>query len=284
MPRTPSPQVVLTERLCRPQRIGLFGRRGVGKTTFLTMLYREAVGGRLPRLRLAAADARTADYLSDKVLQLEAGQPLPATLGETELRFHLYHGETRLELLIKDYQGEHVAVGRQEPIREFLRDCDAVWLCLDVLDTATPESLLCAEQEVEQLVEDYLTAEPEGALHRPMAVVLTKADLLGHDAPPPDELVREQFEMTRHALATHFPRHEMFAVSSLGGTLEGKPAVFTPQPVGLEGPLVWLAKVLRQQDLARLEQLWPSAARQTAVIERASGCFARRYPAEPETT
>src|SRR5207253_9826774 len=83
--------LALAQRLCRPQRIGVFGYRGVGKTTLLTMLYREAVRGRLPELRLAAADARTADYLSDKILALEAGQRLHATLAETDLRFHLYH-------------------------------------------------------------------------------------------------------------------------------------------------------------------------------------------------
>src|SRR3954454_22861874 len=106
MARSQSLAVVLAERLCRPQRVGVFGHRGAGKTTLLTMLYREAVGGRLPGLRLAAAHPRpllsrggvggrppalrlapapprTADYLSDKVLQLEAPQPLPATLGET---------------------------------------------------------------------------------------------------------------------------------------------------------------------------------------------------------
>src|SRR5215472_16856345 len=132
MKRTQSPAVALAERLCRPQRIGVFGHRGVGKTTLLTMLYREAVGGRLPGLRLAAADARTANYLADKILQLETGQPLPATLAETELRFHLYHPDAQLDLLIMDYQGEHVALGREEPIRDFLRECDAVWLCLDV--------------------------------------------------------------------------------------------------------------------------------------------------------
>src|SRR6516165_3811650 len=190
MARAPGPQVVLTERLCRPQRIGLFGRRGVGKTTFLTVLYREAVGGRLPGLRLAAADARTADYLADKVLQLEAGQPLPATLGETELRFHLYHQGSRLDLVVMDYQGEHVALGRDEPIRDFLRACDAVWLCLDAPAADTPASRLGAEQEVEQLVEDYLAAEDPQVPHRPMALVLTKADLLGepdtHITPQPD--------------------------------------------------------------------------------------------------
>src|SRR5262249_8032774 len=108
MPRTQSSVVEVAERLCRPQRIGVFGHRRVGQTTLLTLLYREAVGGRLSGLRLAAADARTAEYLSDKVLQLEAGQALPGTLAETDLRFHLYHKTARCQLVVKDYQGEHV--------------------------------------------------------------------------------------------------------------------------------------------------------------------------------
>src|ERR1700722_11213851 len=153
MKRNPTAAEGVARQLCRPQRIGLFGRRGVGKTTLLTMLYRGAVGGRLPDLRLAAADARTAAYLADKVVQLESGQSLPATLAETDLRLHLYHRGNRVELLVKDYQGEHVAVGRREPIRDFLRDCDAVWLCLDDVPDATPGERLQAEQEVEQLVE-----------------------------------------------------------------------------------------------------------------------------------
>src|SRR5690348_9576300 len=177
MKRTPSLAVSLAERLCRPQRIGVFGHRGVGKTTLLTMLYREAVGGRLPELRLAAADARTANYLSDKIIPLEAGQALPGTLAETDLRFHLYHDGTRLDLLFKDYQGEHVELGRCEPIRDFLRDCDAVWLCLDAGGLADPAERLRREQEVEQVVEDYLSAEGVAALHRPMALAVTKADL-----------------------------------------------------------------------------------------------------------
>src|SRR5262249_37613599 len=152
MLRAPAPVTSLAERLCRPQRLGVFGHRGVGKTTLLTSLYREAVSGRLPGLRLAAADARTANYLSDKVIQLEAGQPLPGTLAETGLRFHLYHKTTRLELLVKDYQGEHVELGREEPIREFLRDCDAVWLCLDAELTSTPEASFRRQQEVEQAI------------------------------------------------------------------------------------------------------------------------------------
>ena len=49
---------VLEARLTRPKRIGLFGHRDVGKTTLLVMFYREASSGRVPGMRMAAADAR----------------------------------------------------------------------------------------------------------------------------------------------------------------------------------------------------------------------------------
>jgi hypothetical protein len=289
MRRSASAKAVLAERLVRPQRIGLFGQRGVGKTTFLTMLYREAVGGRFPGLRLAAADARTANYLSDKILQLETGQPLPATLGETELRFHLYHQGCRIELIVKDYQGEHVALGREEPIREFLRDCDAVWLCLDASLAASPHPRLQAQQEAEQMIEDYLAAERQEPRHRPTAFVLTKADLLtpaekyvGPTADPAalGDFVRQRFNITQHALASHCPDHGLYAVSSLGGPIrEGEEL----HPLGLDGPLAWLAGALRAQDEARLERLWELAPRDKALLERAGAAFAHRYPDAPAT-
>jgi hypothetical protein len=261
----------VAERLCRPQRVGVFGHRGVGKTTLLTLLYREAVGGRLPELRLAAADARTADYLSDKILALEGGQTLPATLGETDLRFHLYHKGARLDLLFKDYQGEHVELGRSEPIREFLRDCDAVWLCLDAGGLDDPAARLRREQEVEQVVEDYLSVEAVAALHRPMALVLTKADLMTAAADT-GAFAAQRLAMTRHALQAHAPKPGYFAVSSLGSRW---PAAL--EPVGLDAPLAWLALALQAQAEARLE--WPWAAGVTLdVLARCVAAFAQRYP------
>jgi GTPase SAR1 family protein len=52
------------------KRVALFGHRAVGKTTLLAMFYREASHGRVPGVRLAAADPATADYLADKIEQL----------------------------------------------------------------------------------------------------------------------------------------------------------------------------------------------------------------------
>jgi hypothetical protein len=274
MPRPPSPAATLTERLCRPQRIGVFGHRGVGKTTLLTMLYREAVRGRLPGLRLAAADARTASYLGDKILQLESGAALPGTLGETELRFHLYSGSDRIELVVLDYQGEHVELGRTEPVREFLQQCDAVWLCLDPPAAGEPGARWQAEQEVEQVVEDYLADERAGEPHRPMALVITKADLLQEGNPEAARTLLGQLGVTQHALATHCVWHEVFTVSSLGasGNLE---------PLGLDGPLGWLVQSLRAQDQARLERLWRIAPGDVRLLARATKTFARRYPDAP---
>jgi Double-GTPase 2 len=265
---------VLAERLCRPQRLGVFGHRGVGKTTLLSVLYREAVGGRLPELRLAAADARTAEHLAEKITQLEAGRVLPATLAETELRWQLYHCGSRIELLAKDYQGEHVELGRAEPIREFLRDCDAVWLCLDAATLSAPEERRGRQQEVEQFVEDVLSREPRTTLPRPVALLLTKADLLGADFPGRDA---EAFDLCRHALHTHFPNSARFAVSSLAA-LRG--AVDRGH---LAEPLAWLAAALQAQDEARLERLWESAGDRVALLERCVACFARRYPEAPAT-
>jgi hypothetical protein len=277
MPRHDQVSHLLAERLCRPQRVGIFGHRGVGKTTLLTMLYREAVGGRLPGLRLAAADARTADYLSDKILQLEAGQPLPATLAESELRFPLYRGETRVELLVKDYQGEHVELGREEPIREFLRDCDAVWLCLDAAGLSHPDARLRRQQEIEQLMEDYLAAEPQRSMERPVALVLTKADLLfdGPEAARGSEWAAA-FDMVRHALETHCPHSGLFPVSSLG-------RASALQPFGLAEPLNWLVEMLQVQDAARLEKLFARRA-EVDLLGRCVACFSGRYPGTTEAT
>jgi Double-GTPase 2 len=278
MPPAQTPTASLAERLCRPQRVGLFGRRGVGKTTLLTMLYREAVGGRLPDLRLAAADARTAEYLADKIVQLEAGQPLPATLAETDLLFHLYHNARRVELLLKDYQGEHVGLGRHEPVRDFLRDCDAVWLCLDDIPAATPADRLRAQQEVEQLVEDYLASRPPEEPHRPMALLLTKCDLQSGNS----ERAGTRFDMALHALATHCPGHAIFAVSSLGGPpVDG---ALSLRPLGLGEPLTWLVDALRKQDEARLDALWARRDVDLAVLGRCVACYANRYPDEPAAT
>jgi hypothetical protein len=265
----------LVDRLCQPRRVGLFGRRGVGKTTLLTMLYREATQGRIPGIRLAAGDERTAEYLRDKIAQLERGEPLPATLAQSELRFHLYAGEKgdhRIELLVLDYQGEHVELGQSDPIRAFFQSCDVVLLALDSLASASQGTQ--AEMEIEQLIERYLAQPPEGEAHRPMALLRMKSDR----SPPTDERFASQ---TMHSLAMHHaaatPAPTTFAVASFQS---GEGPVPTLEPQGLGDVLVWLAETVHRLDAARLAHLFRMSA---SVPQKRRGlqAFIRAYPEDP---
>jgi hypothetical protein len=135
---------------------------------------------------------------------------------------------------------------------------------------------------VEQLVEDYLATDPVRGLHRPMALVLTKSDVLDPSADL-EELAVDCYGMTEHALKTHFPHSGLFAVSSLGGPLpvDGLAAGFAPR--GLASPLAWLALALQDHDEARLEWIFAQAPDDLALLQRCVACFARRYPDAPAT-
>jgi len=67
------------------------------------------------------------------------------------------------------------------------------------------------QQEVEQLIEDYLKSEPQRTMDRPVALVLTKADLLNGQSSVISGQWSESFDMTRHALRMHCPRSEVCA-------------------------------------------------------------------------
>jgi GTPase SAR1 family protein len=272
----------LERRLTGAKRIALFGHRAVGKTTLLAMFYREASSGRVPGIRLASARPSTAEYLADKIAQVESGEPLAGTLAETELHLRLYHGLARFDLIVKDYQGEHASLGSDAPIRAFFADCDAVFLCLDPEGSAAPAQRRLLQQEVEELLERYIEASDDGTAGRPVALLVTKYDrVLAEGGPPPDQverLVDQRYGMTRHALAAHAPRSALFAVSSYGrGATDGRPPAEL-HPLGLEGPLVWLADQLEAIDREQLEWIWDLAPTDIPRLTRCVRAFERRYP------
>src|SRR4051794_3147647 len=197
----------LEERLTGPRRIGLFGHRNVGKTTLLAMFYRQASSGQVAGLRLAAGDPPSAEYLAEKVAQIESGEPLAGTLSETELKLRLYHGPARFDLIVKDYQGEDVGLGSEAPIREFFADCDAVFLCLDPETSDRPAERRRRQQEIEDLLERYIETGDDATAGRPVALLVTKYDRVIETGGPPadrvEDFVDAHYGMTRHALATN---------------------------------------------------------------------------------
>jgi hypothetical protein len=285
----------LETRLTRPKRVALFGHRNVGKTTLLAIFYRQASSGQVPGLRMAAAEARTAEYLAEKIAQIESGQPMAGSLAETELHLRLYHGPARLDLIVKDYQGEHVTLGSEEPIQEFFAGCDAVFLCLDPEGSTDPADRRRRQQEVENLLERYIERSEDARTDRPVAMLLTKFDRVlastaagdseGAGASPPslsgsfvERLVDERYGMTRHALAAHAPDGAIFAVSSFGPGAVGNRPPAELHPMGLEGPLSWLADQLEARDRAVMNQLWELAPHDLPRLERAVAAYERCYP------
>ncbi|MBI1322624.1 hypothetical protein GC170_05505 [bacterium] len=319
----------IEHRLTGPKRIGFFGYRNVGKTTLLAMLYRQASTGQIPGCRLASLDSGTAEYLADKIAQIESGEPPAGTMAETDLRLRLYHGPARMDLTVKDYQGEHVALGSREPIREFLAGCDAILLCLDPENALRPADRRRRQQEIEILLEQCLEQSERSHVHRPVALVLTKFDRVlaahharqightsRHDEADTDEddaydeqedylpqrarrpsaalpalspgeierLVESQYGMTAHALATHAKRSAVFAVSSygFGATADGRPPHHL-NPIGLEGPLTWLADQLESADRDQLDWLWDLAPDDLSRLGRCLKAYQRRYPESPHS-
>jgi GTPase SAR1 family protein len=281
----------LEERLTGAKRIALFGHRNVGKTTLLAMFYRQASTGQVPGLRLAAGDPPSAEYLAEKIAQIESGEPPAGTLAETELRLRLYHGPARFELIVKDYQGEHVTLGAEEPIQQFFAGCDAVLLCLDPEGSNQPADRRRRQQEVEMLLERYIERSEDGTAGRPVALLLTKFDRVlarasEEEASALDDpsgvgverFVEQHYGMTRHALARHAPRGAIFAVSAYGrGAKDGRPPAEL-QPMGLDGPLGWLAEQLEASDEEQLEWLWDLAPDDLPRLTRCVAAYERRYP------
>ena len=95
-----------------------------------------------------------------------------------------------------------------------------------------------------------------------------------------ERLVEQKYGMTRHALAQHAPppRGAIFAVSSYGHDGgNGRPPTEL-QPLGLEGPLSWLADQLETIDEDQLEWLWDLAPNDLPRLERAVASYEKRYP------
>lgn len=281
----------LEARLTGPKKIALFGHRNVGKTTLLAMFYRQAAGGQVPGVRLAAADPATAEYLAEKIAAIESGEPTGGTLSETELHLRLYHGPARFELIVKDYQGEHVTLGTDEPIQEFFAGCDAVFLCLDPEGSDDPAERRRRQQEVENLLERYIEKSEDISTDRPVALLLTKFDrVLARekegsvaDEAFVEELVDRQYGMTRHALRQHAPDGVIFAVSAFGPGSVGNRPPSVIHPMGLEGPLGWVAEQLEVRDRLQMELLWSIGADDLPRLHRCLAAYEKRYPRSNRT-
>ena len=88
--------------------------------------------------------------------------------------------------------------------------------------------------------------------------------------------------MTRHTLAEHAPEGAIFAVSSFGTSASGNRPPTDLHPMGLEGPLGWVAEQLEARDRADMNQLWGSRLAICPASDAASPPIERRYPVQTD--
>jgi hypothetical protein len=84
--------------------------------------------------------------------------------------------------------------------------------------------------------------------------------------------------MTRHALAAHAPEGAIFAVSSFGLCTTGNRPPAELMPVGLDGPLCWLAEQLEARDRADMTAIWETGRAEARRLQRCVTAYTHRYP------
>ena len=247
----------------------------MGKTTLLAMFYRQASSGRIPGLRMAAADAAYRRVSGGKDRPDRVG---PAHGGLARRDRAEAPALSRARAIRPDRQGlpgrtrhARIRASRSSSSSPTATPC---LLCLDPEGSTDLAERRRRQQEVENLLERYIDRSEDLSMGRPVALLLTKFDRVlagtaatessrGSGAEPPAELVErlvdERYGMTRHALAEHAPEGAIFAVSSFGPGAVGNRPPAELRPLGLEGPLGWVAEQLEARDRADMEQLWELA-------------------------
>ena len=233
----------LEHRLTGPQRIGLFGHRNVGKTTLLAMFYRQASAGQVPGLRLAAGDPASAEYLAEKIAQIESGEPPAGTLAETELRLRLYHrrGAVRPDRQGLPGRARHARLRRADPgVLRRLRRRSALPRPRGLgRARRAPAAAAGGGKPLRALPRPLRRRHHRPARRAALDQVRPRAGQLGPRRRPRtrttaswgvERLVEARYGMTRHALAQHAPRGAIFAVSALWPGGQRRPAAGRAPP------------------------------------------------------
>lgn len=248
--------------MCR--RLGVFGPRNSGKTTFWACLY-----GSTGSTNGSASftDEQTVRQLDALWQSLVMGNLAPATgQGEPQdLSFQLHSHATTWRVSTKDYSGNLVelpylrdqgtawtATDLRRSITEWIRNCDAMLVLIPAdLDAQPERAKVMFRRAAETLLDVFHHSDHQRSL--PVCLAITKSDTLAihPDSGSPilagepnaalpawlDDLV----DGVRYDV--HQSCAKAFLTSAFGSHAEDdatRPPITGPSPQGLEEPLIWL--------------------------------------------
>ncbi len=272
--------------MARTIRIGIYGPRNSGKTSYLAALFGKRAEG---NTCLQLPDDETINILSKLWGQLEQGHKLEATAKGTPkiIPLSLTHEGTVSRVLTEDYAGALVQRNRTEQsddasaggteetqeangnsrkkagdrdelaagVFDWMKDSDALLLIIDAdtLDHATKKELEERRNEIDLLITELQDGE---RLAKPLALVITKWDLYGEQ---PLMVEKEQarldaFIQSHHLLGDVAKAVELsgkefrvFPVSAFGGHDDkGYPPKDNVHPFNTLAPLAWCVERVRK--------------------------------------
>jgi hypothetical protein len=260
-------------------RIALFGPKNSGKTVYLTTVYShggnadDSVSAHI----LASDDASdgTHDYLTGAYRRLCDGDWPEATAFEQlrAIRFIITSEGVQSRVNIPDVAGEvtvrrrHVETGIQpeqalkaQILSEF-STFDGFLIFAPADDTVVGR-YLDFKWEVDGLLAALKErAAEDGMVRRPIAVVISKWDVVGQQEACDDECAsaarffRNTYPETATALDETCENWKVFPVSSTGPTVNGRPPEKL-QPRGVAAPLLWLVRSADESGLRRAAEFY----------------------------
>ncbi|HID77946.1 MAG TPA: hypothetical protein EYP56_18365 [Planctomycetaceae bacterium] len=252
-----------------PRMVAVVGATGVGKTVYLGMLV-DMLSRRVHPLQILARGAFSITLQQTAVAALAQCRFPEKTPNEPE-RWNWVHCQIRrprtrrtLELIVPDMSGEAILEEVEHPhttpvISAFLKKCCATMILVDAarLDDGLRDQEYFSMKFVSYLAE--LDPHPKtGWAHRPVAVVLTKADRAAGCRDDPEAYARSHAAGLWQQCSQRLQVCRFFAAGVAGGSalcvLRDGRRVQVPlrvEPHGIVEPFDWL--------LERLNRRKPSA-------------------------
>jgi|GEM_PF-2708709 len=276
-------------------KIALFGPTNAGKTVYLTTLYSH--GGNdddSVSAHVAASDDKddlTHDYLTKAFEQLRAGQWPDATVFEKlkSIKFTITSGGVQSKVQLPDVAGEVTGRGQKienwtefehELKKEILDEFstyDGFLIFAPADDTVKGDSVSFKWEVDSLLLALKERASTDGLIRRPVAVVLSKWDVIaskrtdvGDEQVVADEHFKHKYPETANGLTESCENWQVFPVSATGSTNHGRPPEML-RPTGVAAPIVWLLRTADRTSLERADEYVEKNKQQLFAKPDASG-------------
>jgi hypothetical protein len=247
----------------RPRMVAAIGASGVGKTVYLGMLL-DMLSRRVRGMQILARGAFSIT-LQQAAISAFSRREFPNKTPNEPDHWHWMHAQVSIqdrrnvaELIMPDMSGEAILEEVDHPntyrvIRTFLEQCAGIMILIDA------EQLMEGSRDQDYFsmkLLSYLSeldSDPKkGWQHRPVALILSKADRVERCFDDPHEFARQHAAGLWQHCNERFKNHKFFASGVAGCCLtrfvRGRGKVESPlrvEPRGIVEPFEWLVQQLR---------------------------------------